>query len=241
VFVNYNAEEFRFMGAFSDGARTQNSEINDIAAAPVSPQQADYAFTARGEYKWAGDWDRFNQFSSWSGNENAGMFGVAGHYQNGGGTVGTTDASAYGFTGDVTVSGSGWNVFGAVMYSSVQPAIGDDVADLAALIQGGWFINDDWELYGRVTYTFPDDNDADGNPGNGIQDRDNFGTFAVGANWFITPQSQAAKLTLEVMYVPDETIATNGAINYSGSARSGVLTDAEGGQWNLRAQLQLMF
>ena len=244
-FVNYEAEEFRFMGAFSDGAGTQNTETNDVGGTN-SPNQADYAFTGRGEFKWAGDWNRFDQFSSWNGNENAGMAGLAGHYQNGGSTVGTNDVSAYGVTADVSFAGSGWNVFAAAVYRSVQPNVGDDIADVGLVGQGGFFVNDDWELFGRITWTIPDDNDADGNPGNGVQERDQFASFAAGANWFITPQSEAAKFTVELIYVPDETIANNGAANYGGfglvnNPRSGILTDAEGGQWGIRAQLQLMF
>lgn len=246
VFVNYKAEEFRIMAAFSDGANAQNTEINNTVNNANSAQQADYAFTGRGEYKWAGDWDRFDGFSSWTGNENAGMFGAAAHYQNGGGTVGTADVSGYGFTADVSVAGSGWNVYGSAVWRKVTPAQGNDVADLGLLVQGGWFVADDWELYGRITWDVPDDNDANFNVA-GNQERDNFSTFAFGANWFITPRSQNAKFTIELMYAPTETIASNGASNYPGfnaganMAQSGVLTDAEGGQLNVRAQLQLIF
>lgn len=250
IFLNYTAEQWRFMGAFSDGAGQPNTDTNNILG-NNAPGQADFAFTGRGEFKWAGDWNRFDQFSSWSGNENAGMVGAAAHYQDGGETVGTTDVSNWGGTIDVTFQGSGWNVYGAAVYRQIEPPQGDDLQDIGLIAQGGWFVSDDWELFGRVTWVIPDDNDADGNPNNnanGVQDRDQFTSFTVGANWFITPRSQAARFTIELVYAPEETIASNGAINYptgafnnSSQTDSGILTDAEGGQWNLRGQLQLLF
>ena len=226
VFFNYGADDFRFMGAFSDGFRAQNTDIEDGA-------EADYAFTGRGEWKWAGEWDRFNQFSSWNGNENAGMAGGAFHFQDGGSTVGTLDNQAWGLTADVTVQGSGWNAFGAAVWAHNDPASGlEETDDMALLAQGGFFVNDDWELFLRGTWNLPDD---------AVPEADDFFTLTGGANWFITPQSQNAKLTLEVIWAGEGTIADNGAVNYAGNTGSGLLTDAEGGQFNFRAQLQIKF
>jgi hypothetical protein len=233
IFVNYDQENFRIMGAFSDGARTQNTEFDSAA-------EADYAFTARGEWKWAGEWDRFNQFSSWNGNENAGMVGGAFQYQDGGSTNGTADVEIWAVTTDVTIQGSGWNVFAAAAWQHSDPDLNDERDGLGFLAQGGFFVTDDWELFLRGTFTFPDDNEDLG-PG-----PDEFWTLTGGANYFITPQSQNAKLTFQVTYAGEGTSSDDGANNFlleggSGSASSGLLPDVEGGQFNIRAGLQIKF
>lgn len=241
VFLNYEADNFRIMGAFSDGASNLNISplAGGINSEITSTGEADYAFTGRAEWKWAGDWSRFDQYSSWNGNENAGEVGGAFHYQDGGSTVGTVDNQIAGLTIDAMIQGSGWNVSGAAVYSYVDPAGGtESISDIGLDVQGGFFVTDDWELFARGDYIIQDDN---------VPERDDFYAVTAGANWFITPNSQAAKLTLEVIYfgeaqqIVSTDPNTNGAQNAAPDANLGLLPDAEGGEWNLRGQLQLMF
>ena len=202
--------------------------------------EADFAITGRFEWMWAGEWERFQDFTSFSGQENAGKVGGAIHYQDGGETFNTVDSSVIGFTADVQAEGSGWNAFGAFVYTSTDPNVGDSIDDMGIMGQGGWFVSDDWELFARIVYLLPDDNDQSGAPG--TQDRDNFWSITGGANYYITPQSQNVKLTLQFNFFPEEqTNNTTGVPNVGTSASSQLLTDREGSQWTASGGLQFVF
>jgi len=75
----YMADEFMVIGAFDDGAGTMNTDFN-------SPDEADYAFTGRGDWLFAGDWSQLADFQGWKGQETAGQLGGFIHFQDGGGT-----------------------------------------------------------------------------------------------------------------------------------------------------------
>src|SRR5690606_6952326 len=60
--LSYEQEDWRFAFAFSDGLDTENTDINSDA-------ENDYAFTGRFEYKMAGTWSRFADFTSREGDD----------------------------------------------------------------------------------------------------------------------------------------------------------------------------
>jgi hypothetical protein len=221
VQFNYTGDAFRFMGAFSDGLRTQNTDFNSMA-------EADYALTGRFEWKWAGDWAQFEDFTSWQGDDNAGMLGAAIHYQGGGETGGpTADIDVLRATADISFEGNGWNAFGAFIYDDTEPDGFDSTTNYGWLVQGGVFLNEQWELFGRYDMTMPDDD----------LDLDDFSTITAGVNYYITPQSHAVKFTGDVQYFLDEvdgglTVITTGAGN---------LPDDSDGQFVIRLQFQLVF
>ena len=92
IMFTFTDENFRFFGAFSDGFGTANSDF-------TSGAEADYAFTARGDWKDEGDWTAFEDFTNLGGTD-AGMVGVAGHWQDGGSTFGTMDTQLFALTAD---------------------------------------------------------------------------------------------------------------------------------------------
>ncbi|MFN0131193.1 MAG: hypothetical protein ACKVW3_01470 [Phycisphaerales bacterium] len=223
AFVHYTADSFRLWGAIDDGAGTANSDFTSMA-------EADFALTGRGEWKFAGAWDRFADFTSFKGSEFAGKVGAAGHWQSGGETFGTADTDIFLGTVDVCVEGNGWNVFAAGMYRMIDPSTGNSLDDFGVVLQGGIFVADQWELFGRYDVSIPDDNDRAG-------DFSAFSTITLGVNHYLTPESQAAKLTIDALYTPDkqsESITPASTI-------TGVLADSEGDQFNLRLQFQLVF
>jgi hypothetical protein len=98
--LGYESEDFRIIGAFSDGLNSANSEFSsnpsytafydpitgDLSriAPGIAAQGAgetDLAFTLRAEIKFAGTWDQFTDFTSMPGDEFAWMLGFAGHFQ----------------------------------------------------------------------------------------------------------------------------------------------------------------
>jgi hypothetical protein len=226
----YTTDQFRLMADFSDGLRTLNTDFNDGEGVFGGGLEADYALTARVEYKWAGDWDRFNDFTSWQGAAPAGMAGLAVHYQGGGNTVGTFDVDLLQVTADATLKGDGWNAFAAGVYRHLDPSLSGSYDDFGWLIQGGYFLAPDWELFARWDQVFPDSNWIDAKT---------FSELTIGVNHYCIPESHAAKFTLDVTYFPTDQAGSSGLVNPG--TLTGLLGSDQDGQWNLRAQFQIMF
>lgn len=220
----YEGDQFRFAGAFSDGLRTANTDF-------TSGAESDFGLTARGEYKWAGDWKQGKDFTSFQNSEYFGMVGGAVHYQDGGGTVGTADANDLAATVDVSMEGNGWNAFAAVDYNRFKPSGSPALADWGLQVQGGVFVAADWEIVAGWDYMNPDSDH--GTPGS-----KSFSTLRVGANHYIVPESHAAKISIGLSYFIDKQGETAIAIP---NTATGLLPSSKGSQWNLGGQVQLVF
>ena len=150
----YSADAFRIAGGFSDGLNTANTDFNSAA-------EADWALNVRGDWKVMGaDWERFNQFTSWrSAPDNALDIGAAAEYQSGGNT-GFTANSGHDIgapsTFDGSFEGQGWNVFAAGYGNHVEPSGGTKLDNYGAVVQGGIFVADQFEIFGRVDAIFFD-------------------------------------------------------------------------------------
>lgn len=225
VGVGYSGESFRASGDFTDGAGTLNTTFD-------SPSEADLALTGRADFKWGeADWKQFDSFSSWRGNKYGGMAGLAAHYQSGGSTgVGpTNDVDFLQVTGDVTTQGDGWNVFLAGVWRSTEtPTL--DADDMGVVLQGGYFISDQTELFARYDVVIPDDSRTNS---------ENFNTVTAGVNYFLFPKSQAAKFTADVVWFLNDQASSSSLVGTSNSQP--LLSSAEDNQFSLRAQFQLMF
>lgn len=221
--VQFSTEQqgYRLAFAFSDGLSTKNTDY-------TSASEADFGLTARGEFKWAGDWKQAKDFTSFKGSPFFGMVGVAAHYQDGGETFATADASLLEATADVSLEGDGWNGYAAAIYRSVDPSGGSSLNDMGFLIQGGIFVGPTWELFARYDVVVPDTDRATD---------DTFSTVTIGANHYFVPDSHAAKLTLDFQFFLDK---QSGSIAPA-STLTGLLASDNDSQWNLRAQMQLVF
>jgi hypothetical protein len=225
----YAGENFRVFAAFSDGLRTANTDFD-------SDSEADYAATARFEYMWSGDWKQFDDFTSWKGSPFAGMVGGAFTWQSGGNThaapnTTTPDVDLWGFTADVSLEGDSWNAYGAFVYVSSDPPTGSSQDDFGFVLQGGYAFTDNWEVFGRFDSIFPDDSAGAGTD-------EEFNTATVGVNYYVIPQSHAAKFTADVCYFLNNPTETAIAPTATGSA---LLPSSEDGQFALRLQFQLLF
>jgi hypothetical protein len=132
-------------------------------------------------------------------------------------------------TADVSIEGNGWNAFAAGIWSHFDPDSGDSLDDFAFQIQGGVFVAPTWELIAGYDAIFPDDDRA-GND-------DNFSTIRLGVNHYFIPESHAAKLTVDLSWFLD----TQNQSVAPANTQTGLLASGEDNQWNLRAQIQLMF
>lgn len=237
--VKYQQDQWRVMGAFSDGADTVNTPFDSTA-------EADWAFTGRGEYMFMGTgWDRFDGQSAFHGTEQALMAGAAFHYQSGGSTGATggatPDVKAWEFTVDGTYQNDGWNAFAAFVYRSTDLPVGDSVNDYGFVAQGGYFFTDQLEGYARWDAVFPDDsNDPNADP---------FNTLSLGINYFISPNSHAAKFTAQFSYFLDSTVTDDGDGGFtsatgnlvSADTNHSLLDSSEDGQFAVTLQLQVAF
>jgi hypothetical protein len=221
VQFGFEGDAMRFMAAFSDGFATLNSDY-------LSAAEADFALTGRFEYKWAGDWKQFRDFTSFPNSDFAGMFGVAGHYQTGGETIGTSDADIWLITGDVSLEGNGWNAFASAVYNNFEPEGGDSTNNWGFVIQGGIFVAPQFEIFGRFDMTFPDDD---------FENADEFSTITAGVNYYVVPESHAAKFTAGVIYFLDEP----GTSIVSESTTIPLIGTDEDGQFSILGQFQLVF
>lgn len=226
VMATYANDSWRFRGAVSDGLSTRNTDF-------TSGAEADFALTGRLDYRWgAGDWARFDDFTSWKGQEYGGLVGGAFHWQSGGNTVGTTDMDLWQFTIDAGVEGNGWNAFAAFVWTNTDiegaPA---DTDDLGWLLQGGIFLNDNWEVFARLDQVIPDDTGS-------TTDQD-FTTLTIGVNDYIIPESHAAKFSADVMFGFDAQAESSDLV--SADTGTGILDSADDSQIVLRLQFQLLY
>jgi hypothetical protein len=265
--MGYKAEDWRVITSFSDGFNTANTDYDSttaigaaydpdtgdlVASSPLIGSQftgeADIAFTARGEIKFAGAWEQAEDFTSMPGSEFFAMFGVAAHIQwsdedrvavSGGGTAG--DVLYWAWTADISLEGDGWNFFvagygGYTNFSDVTQNLttGDeddvDTDDYGVIVQGGIFIPEtDWEFFARYDATFIDDDEREiGN------DNDVFNVATVGVNWYWA--GHAAKFTFDVQYFIDDFNALSGR-----NTLTGYLGSPDDGEVNIRFQFQLIF
>lgn len=140
VALVYQDDTIQFIPVFSDGAGTENT---DFGAAP--PLQSDFAFTGRLNWKIAGDWNAFNDFTSMQGSKFAAMIGGAVHYQQSANSsvITDTDVDVLLYTIDAQIEGDGWNLFAAFIGRDIKlRAAGSDTTfdDFGVVVQGGVFL-----------------------------------------------------------------------------------------------------
>lgn len=267
--LGYRSEQFQGRVAFSDGVRTQNTPFNSAA-------ESDYALTGRADLKLSGDWKQFDQFSSWQGAQTASLIGAAFHWQNNGGTGDGVDGTPaakpantakpgvglFLWTVDAQIKGGGWNIFGALIGSIVDPnatstgtgtaAVNRSTNNLGVVLQGGFFATSQLEFFARWDAIFADKKNGTG--GNELTSR-NFHFLTLGGNYYVAPESQAAKLTTDLVFSFSKTSNLRGNLfsgSQGGTSAPGfgaVLPDAESSvrgsgkspEIALRVQFQLMF
>lgn len=216
IMFGYEADAWRGYFSVNDGLRTGGTNYNGAG-------ESDIGLTARAEFKFAGDWSRFTDMTSWRNSDYAGKIGGAFHWETYGdtgpaaGPYGGSPAAVASATGgdlivytiDTNVEGNGWNVGGAFMGSWSEPdgAGATDSSDFGLNVQAGYFVTDQVELFGRWDAIFLDSNRfAAAN----TNDEDmHFLTFGV--NYYVIPESHAVKASLELLWALNDTSALFGA------------------------------
>ncbi len=229
--LNYESDAFRFNGFYGDGVLS-GSPFGAGGGAPVlvgtantawNQTQTRMALAGRGEFKLSGDWSTFDDFTSFRGEEGGMMVGVAGVYEVGNQNSNFTDDSVYGFTADFSWEMGGANLFAA--FAWLGNNIDNSNNPWGLNVQGGYFVTDNIEVFGR--YDYIDYDIQGGNP-----DTSKYNGITVGANYFWTSN---VKATVEW----GMNLKEFGSNNFAAGFRQD--QPGESNQWNLRAQLQLMF
>lgn len=243
VELRYEQDAWRLMAAFSDGFGSDNSDYPNTAG------QADYALTGRLEWKFAGDWKDFEDFTSKPGQAFSGLFGAAIHWQQSPNTNNAADVDLdyLTYTADLSLEGDSWNFFAAFVGSNAEArsnGTDNDFNDFGVVVQGGYRFAANTELFARWDGVFLDDDR------NAPDDNVNF--LTVGLNQYYA--GHAAKATVDFVYCFNEATAlagfnpSNSGLGVQGfqnggfpSSGLGLLGDAEDGEIAVRFQFQLLF
>jgi hypothetical protein len=256
----YESDAFRAWFGFTDGVSSSNTPFNSgtTRAGFTDGGEADYALNARGEFKVMGsNWERFNDFTSWKSAEDTGLIiGAAIHWQSSGDTGGTGGVDADGneipgleafyYTIDAQAEGQGWNAFAAFLGARQDSDAenSDSTDNFGLVIQAGIFVTDQVELFGRWDGIFFDGSGTDGDE---IDDQH---FITAGVNYYLSPESHAAKLTADVVYAVEQTAGLfavadtdagipGGAL--AGGTNYGLLGTTEDGEFAIRLQLQVVY
>ncbi|USN98453.1 MAG: hypothetical protein H6810_09790 [Phycisphaeraceae bacterium] len=247
IMFGYEADAWRGYFSVNDGVRTIGTNYNGAG-------EADIGLTARAEFKFAGDWSRFTDFTSWRNSDYAGKIGGAIHWETYGDTGPAGGASAHPaalasatggdlilYTIDAAVEGNGWNVSGAFMGSWSEPdgAGSTSSSDFGANVQAGVFVTDQVELFGRWDAVFLDDNRFA--PASTIDQDLHFLTFGV--NYYVIPESHAVKASLELLWALNDNTAAFGILPGSGGAfnPASFLGQNDGDEVAVRGQVSVLF
>jgi hypothetical protein len=224
----YDTDRIRFLGSFNMGAASANTDFNGA-------NNADYAFTGRFEYVFAGDKEQLEDFSGWQGQELAYKAGFAMHAQDGGesginNTGATANVNAFQTTGDFQIEGNGWNAFGAIVWNHVEPPGNIHVDNFGVVVQGGVFANPSNEFIARFDVVMPDSVIIGGD--------DDFSTITVGWNHYFIPESHASKFQVDLQWFLNAT-TENGLVNPE--PEIGLLDSSNDSQFAIRAQYSATF
>ncbi len=226
---------FRGWASFSDGMNQDNTPWNN---GPTGGS-TEWSFTARAEVLLAGNWDQFHEFRSAPGEEFAARIGGAIHYQDGEyGTAFFPETEVLGLTVDGMAKFGGFNLYGAFIYRNLDfdTAGMSDLDQIGAIVQGGFHLTPEWEIFGRYEYADLDLPDLTvlGVP---VYSFDELHLLTFGFNHYLlgSDAGHSAKWTTDIGYAFNRVEVTD--------TRTGWRSDFGGddGQFVFRSQLQLAF
>lgn len=152
--------DWRVLLMTGDGGTDNLGDAIDPGGAPInSPaltEDVEIHLTGRAEYKLAGTWEQFEDFTSPVDDPKGMLLGAALHYQRGehGGPGGSTPDDWTAATIDFSLECGGANLFAAAMYHQVDThEFSPGTIDAyGATIQGGYYFTPKFEAFGRYEW-----------------------------------------------------------------------------------------
>jgi len=252
-------DDLQFYASVNDGARSGEADNESNGGFILFPpgdgdvepihkpfflDHTDIAATFRLDWKLAGTWKQYEDFSAWSGEPFAMFLGAALHLElgetgsgTGGGHSGANDNFLL-WTVDGSIESDGFNIFAAAAGLHTDLESGDNLDVYGAMLQLGYMVvPDKLEPFVRGEWI-----DLDGLNTSG---RNDIFILTFGANYYII--RHRAKLTADVMWV-SRGLPSSGVLGTQddagfdqGLGQLGLRESVRGDQWVLRLQFQLMF
>jgi hypothetical protein len=241
VELAYEAEQWRAMFAFSDGLNSKNTDFNAREIIPAGgfglgiSGQAEYAFTARGEFLLSGNFKQFEDFTSEKGSDFGAMIGAAVHYQDSDNTndPADTDLKTLRYTVDASLKGDSWNLFAAFIgdHGKARAAgvDGQSIDNFGAVVQGGWRFAQNTEVFARWEGLFVDNSLISSG-------KKNFDFLTAGLNQYYA--GHAAKATADFVYSFQDCSNLSSLLP---DTKTGLLGQAKSGEIIVRLQFQVVF
>jgi hypothetical protein len=237
--LGYAQENWKVDAYYGNGIYSGAVGGNAAGNGSWNDNGTNWSVAGRFEYLIKGNWDQFADESSMRGEDFGVMVGVAGaaqRYDNQT-TVAASGDKTYGFTADVTMDFGGANMSAAFVWLRQDPSAAgaQTTSPYGFNVQGGYFVTDDIEIFGRYDYI-----DYKTDSGANSKDQDKYSGVTLGANWFLAGHN--AKLTVD-WSMNLKSFGGNQNLNSYGWRSDTVGADEQPNtdQWALRAQMQLMF
>ena len=261
--IQFTASNDTLMGmvSFNNGGNNANFATQNMST--TDGNYAQYAFTGRVQWLAFGNWAQFNDMTSMRGGGQGLMLGAAFNWQHGGnqdnntvtGGVGSanTDAGFLTYTVDASWDLGGANLYGAFfgnMTGSLPvetpvgaSANGNSIQSYGLLVQGGYFISDNTELFASWQW-YETVNQGSNNPmtlaTNNVFSAQMNNIFSAGVNVYLTKN---VKFTFDAGWAAQGIIFQGGIYNQAvaGTNWQTAGVSNSGGEWVGRAQVQLLF
>jgi hypothetical protein len=231
IMAVYTTDQLKIQGAFHDGFKSLNTPFSFVPVTTgslVTGLSSSIGLTGRVDWLAKGNWKQFGDMTSPRGSENGLKVGGAVHWEQDKYTefvagVGTR-TSFFGWTIDGMWESDGWNVLAYIVGRHVRPDAGTNLDQYGIVVQGGYYLTDEWEGFARYEWG---DNDVGGAP--------DLSVLTVGANYYINKHN--LKWTTDIGFGLNEVVSTWSA----GGADWRSDAAGETGQVVFRSQFQLLF
>lgn len=252
-------DDIQLYASLNDGVRSgeQDNEFNSafVTAPPGDGDlqaihksffldRTDIAATFRIDWKLAGTWQQYEDFSAWSGEPFAAFLGAAVHLElgetgagAGGGGSGENDNFLL-WTVDGSIEYEGFNFFASAAGLHTDLEAGEDLNMYGVVLQGGYMIiPDKLEPFARAEWINLDGRNTTG--------KNDLLIFTLGANYYFI--RHRAKFTADVMWVANN-LPGSGVLGLQDNqafdqtlGHLGLRSSTDYNQWVLRIQFQLLF
>jgi hypothetical protein len=233
IMLQYDTSNMHAEVGYHDGYNTDNTNFTDVGGNPaIAVMHTDFGIAGRFEYALMGGFKGYDQFTSNGDKDDLLVVGAGFDW-----TQGNSDDVIF-HTVDVQWNPSavrGLSLYAAYLgvYRDVNGNAAaitgetDSYYDWGVLVQAGYMLNSQWEVFGRAGLT-----ELDGDSIPAVEH--DIAEFTAGVNYYLqgAPWHHNAKITVDLSWLPEGCPSNQPQI--------GVLANGEDDQIVLRGQFQLL-